>query len=141
MGVVTAPQLATIFAMASVEIKHARHQILETSSLLFENSAKIAIGTYEYGWPPLAESTIASKATGDSPLLETGALLESIHHNVDPMSNLTGEAYVGTDIEYAKYQEYGTSKIPARPFLGGAIMQEEKRIPEIVHEALARLFP
>jgi HK97 gp10 family phage protein len=141
MGAVTLPQLATIFARASVEIKHARHEILEDASVFFEDRAKSALGTYDFGWPPLAESTIAGKATGDSPLLETGALRDSIQHNVDPMANLTGDAYVGTDLEYAKYQEYGTSKIPARPFLGGAIAQGEAHIPWIVHQALAKLFP
>jgi HK97 gp10 family phage protein len=136
VGLVTAPQLATIFAMASTHISHAHKDILEEGSILFENSAKQAIGTYAYGWPPLAESTIAGKAAGDTPLLETGALRDSITHNVDAT-----EAYVGTDLEYAKYQEFGTSRIPPRPFLGGAIAQEEHRIPEIVHKALAKLFP
>lgn len=143
MGAVTMPQLATIFAMASTKINHAHHQILEEASELFQYSAQTAIGsgTNPYGWPPLAPATIARKATGDSPLLETGALLGSITHNVDAMSNITSEAYIGTDLEYAKYQEFGTSRIPARPFLGGAIMQEENHIPEIVHKALAKLFP
>lgn len=141
MGAVTAPQLATIFAMASTHISHAHHQILEEACELFQYSAQQAIssGNNPYGWAPLAESTLARK-TGTI-LLETGELLGSITHNVDPMGNLTGEAYVGTDVEYAKYLEFGTSRMPARPFLGGAIMQEEKHIPEIVHKALAKLFP
>jgi HK97 gp10 family phage protein len=137
MGVVTIPQLATIFAMASTHIQHVHHDILENASVMFENSAKDAIGNdaYIFGWPRLAESTIERKGF-ERPLYETGELQNSIHHNVDDH-----EAYVGTDVEYAKYQEYGTSRIPARPFLGGAIIHEEKRIPEVVHKALAKLFP
>ncbi len=126
--------------MASTQIAHAHQQILEEGSLLFENSAKHAIGTYEYGWPQLAESTQAQRVSlgysANEPLLRTGDLKDSITHNSDDK-----EAYVGTDNPIAKYQEFGTSKIPARPFLGGAIMQEEHRIPEIVHAALAKLFP
>lgn len=140
MGAVTAPQLATIFAMAATQIGHAHHEILEEGSLLFENSAKAAIGTYEYGWPQLAESTQEQRVSlgysANEPLLRTGDLKNSITHNADDK-----EAYVGTDLEYAKYHEFGTSKIPARPFLGGAIMQEEHHIPEVVHKALAKLFP
>jgi HK97 gp10 family phage protein len=137
MGVITAQALAIIFARAATEIKHAHHDILENASELFEKSAKDAIGNdaYIFGWPPLAGSTIARKGF-DRPLYETGELQNSIQHNVDDH-----EAYVGTDVEYAKYQEYGTSRIPARPFLGGAIIHEEKHIPEVVHKALAKLFP
>jgi HK97 gp10 family phage protein len=146
MGAVTPLQLGTIFAAASTQITtHARHQILEEASELFQYSAQKAIGTYEFGWPQLAESTqvqrVSQGYSANEPLLRTGDLLGSITHNVDPMANQTGEAYVGTDNPYAKYQEFGTSRIPARPFLGGAIAQEEHRIPEIVHKALAKLFP
>jgi phage gpG-like protein len=141
MAIVTAQQLATIFDRASVDVLRARHDILENVALSYENSAKLAIGTYTYGWVPLKPETIARKASGDTPEYETGTLMNSIKHNIDPMANLTGDAYVGSDLEYFKYQEYGTSRIPARPILGGAIMQEEKNIPGMVHEALARLFP
>jgi HK97 gp10 family phage protein len=40
-------------------------------------------------------------------------------------------AYVGTDIEYAKYQEFGTSTTPARPFMGGALIAKGAEIKEI----------
>ena len=142
MGAVTPLQLGTIFAAASTQVNtHARHQILEEACEVFQYSAQQAIssGSNPYGWAPLAESTLAKK-TGTI-LLETGDLLGSITHNVDAMANLTGEAYVGTNLEYAKYLEFGTSRMPARPFLGGAVAQEEHRIPEIVHKALAKLFP
>lgn len=137
MGVVTVQQLATIFSLAATHIARSNRTILEDASVMFEESAKNAIGNdnYIFGWPRLAQSTIDRKGF-ERPLYETGELQRSIEHNVDDH-----EAYVGTNVEYAKYQEYGTSRIPARPFLGGAIMQEEKRIPEIVHKALAKLFP
>ena len=141
MGAVTPMQLAVIFSRASVDVLHAQHHVLEEACELFQYSAQQAIssGANPYGWPPLAESTLERKQ--GTILLETGALLGSIEHNIDPMANKTGEAYVGTNLEYAKYQEFGTSRIPPRPFLGGAIAQEEHRIPEIVHKALAKLFP
>ena len=42
-------------------------------------------------------------------------------------------AYVGTNVEYAVYMEYGTSKIPGgRPFLRRALDAREKYVPEIM---------
>jgi hypothetical protein len=58
--------------------------------VLLEDSAKEALGTHEFGWPPLQPETIARKATGDSPLLETGALRDSIKHNVDANGKESG---------------------------------------------------
>jgi hypothetical protein len=65
---------------------------LESAAQIVEDEAKRVIGTYDYGWPKLKPQTIARKATGDSPLLETGDLRESIEHHVDAEKH---EAYVG----------------------------------------------
>lgn len=56
-----------------------------------------------------AASTAASKAPYD-----TGALRNSIGSAVDTSSQT---AYIGTNIEYAIYQELGTSKIKGKHFL------------------------
>lgn len=106
--------LATALGAVAV-LDHEELRAMERACVILEESAKGAIGTYEFGWPPLSESAIAKH--GDTPLLDTGALKESITHEVE--SGKLG--YVGTNSDYAKYQEFGTSKIPPRPFLGGAI--------------------
>lgn len=44
--------------------------------------------------------------------VDTGRLRNSITHTTDEDS-----AYIGTNVEYAPYVEYGTSKTIAQPFL------------------------
>jgi HK97 gp10 family phage protein len=99
---------------------------MEEACKILEDSAKGAIGTYEFGWPPLAESTLARKAA-DTPLLETGELRDSIRHTVE--SPKTG--WVGTNDEKAAWHEFGTSRIPARPFLGGAVAAKGEEVKEV----------
>jgi HK97 gp10 family phage protein len=130
-------ELGLVLTGVKAELEHSGHKILEQSCVLLEDSAKGAIGTYEFNWPPLKPETIARKMTGDSPLLETGALRDSITHNVDPSGK---EAAVGTDLDYAKYLEFGTSKMPARPFLGGALIANEHKIGETVVAEVKKIF-
>lgn len=54
----------------------AESELANEASALVQETAKNGLGTYEFGWPPLKEETIARKATGNSPLLETGELRE-----------------------------------------------------------------
>jgi HK97 gp10 family phage protein len=45
-----------------------------------------------------------------------------------------GQGYVGTNVEYGVYQEFGTRKMDARPFLrpAGAIVNRPGKIKEIL---------
>jgi phage gpG-like protein len=119
-------QLAAKLVTAEADIKLAQEAALEKACQLIEDRAKQAIGTYEFGWTPLKPKTIARKSTGDSPLLETGKLRDSIGHVVE--GNV---GYVGTNDPIAPYHEYGTSRIPPRPFLGGALAAAGDEIPKI----------
>lgn len=94
------------------------HHALEQAGMIIENEAKRVLGTYDYGWPPLAADTIDHKATGDSPGLETGEMRDSITHHVT-VNDATGEGHVwvGTDHERALWFELGTRRQPPRPFL------------------------
>ncbi len=71
------------------------------------------------GWLPWADSTSRQrvrKGTADLGLLyDTGELLESIHAAVEGNT-----VAIGSDVDYAIYLQDGTSKMPARPFLGWA---------------------
>jgi HK97 gp10 family phage protein len=105
---------------------HAKHAALEKVGAIVEDGAKKAIGTYEFGWPPLAQSTIDKKGA-DTPLLETGKMRDSIRHEV------SGDTVrVGSDVEYALYQEVGTVNMPPRPFLQGSAVHHKH---EITHAA------
>src|SRR5438874_10997755 len=77
---------------------------------LASTMAAAYIGTYQTGWPALAESTITSKAAAGfavpAPLLETGEMRDSIRHEVDP---ILLEVVVGSNDKRALWQEVGTS--------------------------------
>jgi HK97 gp10 family phage protein len=131
-------ELGIALAGVKAELEHSGHKILEKTCVLLEDSAKEAIGNddYIFGWPRLAQSTIDRKGF-ERPLYETGALRDSITHNVDSNGK---EAAVGTDLDYAKYLEFGTSKMPARPFLGGALIAKEREIGDGVLTEVKKAF-
>ena len=59
-------------------------------------------------------------APGEAPAVDTGRLRASITHRVEMES---GEVvgYVGTNVEYAPYLEFGTTRMKPRPFMVPAI--------------------
>lgn len=63
-------------------------------------------------WAPLAPATVARKGTNNI-LVDTGRLLGSIAAHVAGTS-----ATIGTSVAYAGYLQGGTSRMPAREFLG-----------------------
>ena len=93
------------------------------------DSAKSAIGTYRYGWAPLGPEAVAKH--GDTPLLDTGALRDSIQAFVQMHGVGHGRTVVGSDDQNAVYQELGTSRIPPRSFLVSSAMRSEKELGRI----------
>jgi HK97 gp10 family phage protein len=115
-------EFAAFAGTLAIAVDHAQHEALEKAAVIVETEAKRVIGTYEYGWPRLAESTLKHKA-GDTPLLETGEMRDSISHQVDGH-----EARIGSNMDIALYHELGTSKMPPRPFLQGAVHHKAEEI-------------
>lgn len=130
---------ATRLLEMEVDIKSAEEAILEKVARLVEKRAKKAIGTYDFGWTPLAESTKADRErqgyAADKPLLRTGELRDSIGH-VTTRENGQAVAYIGTSDPIAKFQELGTSKIPPRSFLAAAAMQSEQEVHRMIERAI-----
>lgn len=60
---------------------------------------------------------------------KTGTLRRSIH--TEMISNT--QAKVGTDVEYAVYQEFGTSKMQAHPFLRPALDERQQEVIEKIN--------
>jgi hypothetical protein len=121
------------------DLKLTEEVVIEKACRMVEKEAKRVIGTYDYGWPPLAEATKADRAAHgfpeDEPLLRTGEMRDSIEHNVGREgSQVVG--LVGTNHPIAKYQELGTSHIPPRSFLGEAAMRKEAKIHEMTGRAV-----
>lgn len=63
--------------------------------------------------------------------VDTGRLRASITHLVDDRS-----VTIGTNVEYAKYQEAGTSRMKAQPFLEPGIMDNMEEFKEIIRNEL-----
>lgn len=101
---------------------------LEKAAAMLEEKAKAAIGSHEYGWPALTPETIARKANGDTPLLETGELRDSIGHVIVSSE----EAEVGSDSPKAEWHELGTPSIPPRSFIAETGRRHEEEAVSIV---------
>lgn len=128
---------AAFLGTLKLEIEHANHSALERCGKVVQREAKRAIGTYDYGWPPLAASTVKKKGK-DTPLLETGEMRDSIKYTVTHKVGAVGDAEVqiGSDNDKAKWHELGTSKFPPRPFLEGALKKKTPECLEIIGRAV-----
>lgn len=92
------------------------------------DAAKDSLGSDDWGWVPLQPETIARKLNGNTPLLETGELRDSIEWTAH---GLHGE--VGSNLDRAVWMEFGTSRgVPPRPFLAGAAARREDDIHKLV---------
>lgn len=123
----TLSQFALHVARFGAMVDIARDEAIEKACEIVEEEAKRVIGTYDYGWPQLAQSTQAERSRlgypANEPLLRDGDMRDSITHHVE---DDTG--YVGSPSKIALYQELGTDKIPPRSFLGGAARAKEAEI-------------
>ncbi|OGB23355.1 MAG: hypothetical protein A3I66_01435 [Burkholderiales bacterium RIFCSPLOWO2_02_FULL_57_36] len=124
------------FATLEVAVQKSAERALDRSLQVIEETAKAEIGHYQPAagpfneWAQLAESTLKHHermGVGDSPLLVTGELYASIEHE-----RSGGEGVVGTKLEKGKWQEFGTDKIPPRPFMGPAAYVNKENIEKIM---------
>ncbi len=118
---------------------------MSRACVMVQSDAMMRIGEYQAAvgpfprWQQLAPSTQEERArlgfTPNDPLKRTGELARSIEITIQ---GHTG--YVGTNDPVAPYQEYGTARIPPRPFLGPAAFVNEARIQKLFVRAVARSF-
>jgi phage gpG-like protein len=86
-------------------------------------------------WADLAPATVEEKqrlgytgqVSATDPLLRTGELRLSIGHTVEEHGVILGS----TD-PVAPYQEWGTDRIPPRPFIGATMSREGHEAAELV---------
>lgn len=115
---------------------------LEAVGSKIEKDAKEIIGHYQRSdtgpfpeWEELAPSSKADRVskgfTPNDPLLRTGALRDSINHEVRGRS-----VAVGSDLDIAIYQEMGTATIPPRPFLRIAAFRSKKWLGQLYAKTL-----
>ena len=65
--------------------------------------------------------------------VDTGNLRNSITHTVDEEEPA---AYIGTNVEYAPYQELGTIHMEAQPFLKPAVADHANEYQKIIENEL-----
>jgi hypothetical protein len=96
---------------------------------LIRDDAKAALGTYEYKWPRLAESTQADRVKKgfpeDEPGLRTGDMRASIEAKIFADER---RAFVGSNSDKLVWFELGTKSQPPRPVLMGAAVHNSKEI-------------
>lgn len=128
-------------AEAAIAVVEVEHHALEKCAQVIEKDAKARIGEYQPStgpfpaWEQLADSTEQEKARLgypiDAPLLREGDLRDSIQHEVHG-----SEAVVGSQSDIAAYQEFGTDKIPPRPFIGPAAFDSKEKVQKILGAAI-----
>lgn len=68
-------------------------------------------------------------------LVDTGRLRASISYTVYLQK---GHSLVGTNVEYAPHHEYGTSKMPQRPFLRNTFDENREAIKKIIRNEIEK---
>jgi len=134
----TLTSMAGFLTELAVAMPMAEEAALKKAAALVEDEAKAEIGTYQgaagpfAAWPSLADETIARKENGDTPLLESGEMRDSIGTVVSGH-----EAHVGSDDDKAVWQELGTSRgIPPRSFLGGAAVRKSPEVRDAIGQTM-----
>lgn len=149
MAMMRLRDIAAHFRRSELAVKFSVER--ETRLLVEEAAieAKALIGHELEEWPPLAPSTIAEKRrlgfTGQvsetDPLLRTAQLRDSI--SADAEATPSGAiGMVGSDDPASVFQEFGTSRIPPRPFIGPTgISIVARAVPAFGSMAIRALTP
>lgn len=75
-------------------------------------------GGHYGGWAPLSPKYALWRGSPEPILIRTGRLFNSIRNlHGAPNLILDHEASFGTNVEYAKFHQYGTTKMPKRPII------------------------
>lgn len=69
--------------------------------------------------------------------VDTGHLRDSISHQYVPNDNAE---YIGTNVKYAPYVEFGTSKMKAQPFLKPSASEHAEEYRKIFEATLRNQF-
>ena len=68
--------------------------------------------------------------------VDTGRLRASITNEIREIARQVIEGRVGTNVDYARYLELGTSRMSAKPYLRPALRRNFKKVVLIIQEAV-----
>ena len=129
------PAFLTFLRSRPAAVEAAQRRGLQEAGQLFEATAKDMIGEEIPRWADLAESTVEEKqrlgfvgrVSATDPLLRTGELRSSIHASVEG-----NRVVLGSTDPVAEYQEWGTSRMPPRPFIGPTVHNQEREAADLI---------
>ena len=116
--------IAGVFAEFSLKAESATEKALEQAALKVETTAKLLFRPSE-----------AVSEDGLPPRVQTGRARASITHRLKRTSGKM-EAEVGTNVEYARALEYGTSRTYKHPFLRPALDKNVQLIVKLERDAI-----
>jgi phage gpG-like protein len=131
---------AHLMRLAAVGAEVVPHLAAHAANVVAQE-AKDELGRYQEAalpfpaWKELASSTVAAHAklgVGESPLLVTGQLYASIETTAHGNT-----AVAGSTSPIMVYQEFGTSRIPARSVMGMAFVHSRKTLLTEFHASIA----
>lgn len=143
--VMTFREAADYFANLAVVVQEGIPEIAMAGAIVVQEEIKKELGHYQgragpyNAWQELNHHTEEERTrmgfTADDPLLMTGRLRDSI--KIVPIGDAV---LVGSDLPYAKHLEFGTARMPPRPFIGRAAFVKQAEILEAQAEVLASLL-
>lgn len=115
--------------IAGLKVVQARLERLTASQAegALEAAARAAAMVVEGEWKGLFRSPDEASVPGLPPRRQTGSYSRSVHTEVVERSRERAVAEVGTDLEYAWFLEYGTSRMEPRPIARPALEQSRVR--------------
>lgn len=130
--------LAAKMMTMEADVRAAMEQGVVRGSRMMAKVSKNIIGHEQSSWAPLAPATIAQKAKGNTPLLETGEYKASITWEAPFWEGVNVCAgWIGTNDPKAVWQEFGTARIPPRPVFGLVAMGRGEQAAQIVGASVA----
>ena len=82
-----------------------------------------------------AKRNIKRIKSTEGKLIDTGRMINSLANEVRKLKNIV-VGLAGTNLFYAKFHEFGTRNIPARPYLRPAITENRNKIIAILTKEL-----
>lgn len=120
-------------------IPHLVRKMAENVAVAWEKEVRENFA--EWGrppWPPLSPKTIEEKlALGYplDPLIRTYTMYNSFEFRVEPKTPRIAHVVGENKVFYAKFHEFGTDRVPARPFLSPELPANKAGIVKAIIDA------
>lgn len=94
----------------------------------WEEKKEVVLNSWGIKWQEIATDIVTKKN-----IVDTGALRQSLDYEV-----VGDSVHVGAGVDYAKYHEFGTSTITARPYAIPAIKDHSKKYYYLLHKQYSK---